>query len=95
MLHETKFNINEKVYFIRNNTIKHGIVIQIETQITTGMGLMKNFPSVHEDKNGMLSCDKYLILAGDLQFKVYEHELFHSVEELTKHYEQARNTSSL
>ena len=89
MLHETKFNINEKVYFIRDNAIKCGRVIRIETTMTTGMGLMKNFPSVHEDKNGILSCDKYLILAGDLQYKVFEHELFHSVEELTKHYEQA------
>lgn len=87
MLHETKFNINEKVYFIRDNAIKCGRVIRIETTMTTGIGLMKNFPSVHEDKNGILSCDKYLILAGDLQYKVFEHELFHSVEELTKHYE--------
>lgn len=87
MLHETKFNINEKVYFIRDNAIKCGKVIQIEITMTTGNGLMKNFPSVHEDKNGILSCDKYFILAGEKQYKVYEHEVFHSVEELTKHYE--------
>lgn len=88
MLHETKFNINEKVYFIRNNTIKSGRVIRIDSTITTGMGLMKNFPSVHENKDGILSCDKYLILAGEMQHNTLEHELFHSVEELTKHYEQ-------
>lgn len=87
MLHETKFSINEKVYFIRDNSIKCGKVIQIEITITTGNGLMKRFPSVHEDENGILSCDKYLILAGEQQYKVYEHEVFHSVEELTKHYE--------
>lgn len=88
MLHETKFNINEKVYFIRNNTIKSGRVIRIDSTITTGMGLMKNFPSVHENKDGILSCDKYIILAEKMQHNTFEHELFHSVEELTKHYEQ-------
>lgn len=89
MLHKTKFNINESVYFIRNNSIKCGKVILIETTITTGTGLMKSFPSVHEEEDGMLSCDKYLIASEGYQYKVFEHELFHSVKELTMHYEQA------
>lgn len=87
MLHETKFSINEKVYFIRDNAIKCGKVFRIEITMTTGNGLMKNFPSVHEDKDGILSCDKYHIHAGGQHYQVYEDEIFHSVEELTKHYE--------